>query len=254
MPVLDLLASASLPATTFPIVNEPTTDDITRATTHARVHGCDFVIGLGGGSALDSAKAVAALLTNPGDLHDYLEVVGRAQPLPNPAAPCIAIPTTAGTGSEVTRNAVVGVWLGRPDDAATFVQGGGFNAVAPLWNEVMRATLQTLPRPEGFGAPSNGTVIQAQICADTGTLPPSNCTSQRSEYFLANQPPPPATSAFVQQVAIDSWTGLRSNDRCPDNRIGGTFVTAANQVIANAAALRDISVPLANGPKSGRGR
>ena len=106
-PVLALLASAQLAATSFPIVHEPSTDDITRGVAHARAHDCDFVIGFGGGSALDAAKAIAALLTNSGDLYDYLEVVGRAQPLPNPAAPCIAIPTTAGTGSEVTRNAVL---------------------------------------------------------------------------------------------------------------------------------------------------
>ncbi len=105
--LLDLLASAQLPARTFSIGYEPTTDDITRAVADAREHHCDFVIGFGGGSALDSAKAIAALLTNSGNLHDYLEVIGRAQPLPYPAARCIAIPTTAGTGSEVTRNAVL---------------------------------------------------------------------------------------------------------------------------------------------------
>jgi alcohol dehydrogenase class IV len=66
------------------------------------------VIGLGGGSALDTGKAIAALLTNPGDPLDYLEVVGRGQPLQHRAAPFIAVPTTAGTGSEVTRNAVLG--------------------------------------------------------------------------------------------------------------------------------------------------
>jgi len=57
--------------------------------------------------SLDAAKAVAALLTNHGGLLDYLEVVGRAQPLVHPAAPCVTIPTTAGTGAEVTRNAVL---------------------------------------------------------------------------------------------------------------------------------------------------
>jgi alcohol dehydrogenase class IV len=67
----------------------------------------DMVIAMGGGSALDAGKAIAAMLTNAGDLLDYLEVIGRGQPLPNAAAPCIAIPTTAGTGSEVTRNAVL---------------------------------------------------------------------------------------------------------------------------------------------------
>lgn len=105
--ILDLLAGARLATTTFAIAREPSTDDIVTATAQARAAGCDFVIGCGGGSALDGAKAIAALLANPGDLFDYLEVIGRAQPLPRPAAPCIAIPTTAGTGSEVTRNAVL---------------------------------------------------------------------------------------------------------------------------------------------------
>lgn len=73
----------------------------------AIARGCDMVIGLGGGSALDSGKALAALASNPGDVLDYLEVVGKGQALINPPLPYIAIPTTAGTGSEVTRNAVL---------------------------------------------------------------------------------------------------------------------------------------------------
>src|SRR5439155_24281542 len=73
-----------------------------------RQEGCQLVIGFGGGSALDAGKAVAAMLTNPGDLLDYLEVIGRGKALTQPSAPFIAIPTTAGTGSEVTRNAVLG--------------------------------------------------------------------------------------------------------------------------------------------------
>jgi alcohol dehydrogenase class IV len=66
------------------------------------------VISFGGGSAIDAGKAVAALLANPGDPLDYLEVIGRGQPLRSPSAPFIAVPTTAGTGAEVTRNAVLG--------------------------------------------------------------------------------------------------------------------------------------------------
>ena len=73
---------------------------------HAK-SGCDLVIGLGGGSAIDAAKAIAALAANGGDPLDYLEVVGRGQSLAQPSLPCIAIPTTAGTGAEVTRNAVL---------------------------------------------------------------------------------------------------------------------------------------------------
>jgi len=105
--LLDLLAAEKISVATFSLSGEPTTDAVIAATAQARAAGCDFVIGMGGGSVIDAAKAVAALLTNPGDLFDYLEVVGRAQPLAHPAAPCVAIPTTAGTGSEVTRNAVL---------------------------------------------------------------------------------------------------------------------------------------------------
>jgi alcohol dehydrogenase class IV len=73
----------------------------------ARGEACELVVAIGGGSALDAGKALAALLTNTGDPLDYLEVVGRGQPLERTPAPSIAVPTTAGTGSEVTRNAVL---------------------------------------------------------------------------------------------------------------------------------------------------
>jgi len=75
----------------------------------ARRLSCQLVIGLGGGSVLDTGKVIAAMLNNSGDLLDYLEVVGKGLKLGNPSAPYIAIPTTAGTGAEVTRNAVLAV-------------------------------------------------------------------------------------------------------------------------------------------------
>ena len=65
------------------------------------------MVASGGGSAIDAGKAVAALLGNGGDPLDYLEVIGRGQAIEKPSLPFIAIPTTAGTGSEVTRNAVL---------------------------------------------------------------------------------------------------------------------------------------------------
>ncbi|HTX67243.1 MAG TPA: iron-containing alcohol dehydrogenase [Opitutaceae bacterium] len=106
-PLLAELQAAGVAATVFALAGEPTTDAVMAATAQARAADCELVVGCGGGSALDAAKAVSALLTNPGDLLDYLEVIGRAQPLSRPAAPCLAIPTTAGTGAEVTRNAVL---------------------------------------------------------------------------------------------------------------------------------------------------
>ncbi len=69
----------------------------------------ECVVALGGGGVLDAAKAAAALATNPGDPLNYLEVVGRGEPLACAPLPVIALPTTAGTGSEVTRNAVLNV-------------------------------------------------------------------------------------------------------------------------------------------------
>jgi len=87
---------------------EPTVADVEQWLQVARSAACDLVIGLGGGSAIDAAKAVAGLLTNPGSPLDYMEVVGQGQPLRHAAAPWIAVPTTAGTGAEATRNAVIG--------------------------------------------------------------------------------------------------------------------------------------------------
>jgi alcohol dehydrogenase class IV len=106
--LLALLTAARVATTVHAVAGEPTIDVVGAAIAQARAAGCDLVIGLGGGSVLDTAKAVAALLANPGEILDYLEVVGQARPLARPGAPCIAIPTTAGTGAEVTRNAVLG--------------------------------------------------------------------------------------------------------------------------------------------------
>ncbi len=75
----------------------------------ARRRAVHVVIGIGGGSALDAAKAIAALAANEGDPLDYVEVVGAGTPIANAPLPLIAVPTTAGTGSEVTRNAVLTV-------------------------------------------------------------------------------------------------------------------------------------------------
>jgi alcohol dehydrogenase class IV len=106
-PLLDALAEQGIEHTTFAVAGEPTTQVAWQGTQRARETDCDLVIGFGGGSVLDTGKAIAALLTNGGDPLDYLEVVGRGRPLRQPSAPYIAIPTTAGTGAEVTRNAVL---------------------------------------------------------------------------------------------------------------------------------------------------
>lgn len=106
-PLLDELRPAGLKCTTFAVASEPTLNLVQEGAALARDAGCDVVVAMGGGSAIDAGKAIAALLANPGNLLDYLEVIGEGRPLPCSPAPFVAIPTTAGTGAEVTRNAVL---------------------------------------------------------------------------------------------------------------------------------------------------
>jgi alcohol dehydrogenase class IV len=106
-PLVDRLFQAGIESQVFLVSKEPSVDLAQRGVAAARVFSCDLVIGFGGGSAIDTGKAIAALATNLGDPLDYLEVIGKGQPLVNQPLPYIAIPTTAGTGAEVTRNAVL---------------------------------------------------------------------------------------------------------------------------------------------------
>jgi len=105
--LLDSLRENGVSAVVFSVAGEPSLETVLQGGKMAGETHCDLVVSLGGGSALDTGKAIAALLTNPGDVLDYLEVIGGGKPLVEPSAPFIAIPTTAGTGSEVTRNAVL---------------------------------------------------------------------------------------------------------------------------------------------------
>jgi alcohol dehydrogenase class IV len=101
----EIFSALGIPFTEFQVRGEPTVDVIREGVRAAQ--DCDMIIGLGGGSVLDTGKAIATLVTNPGDVFDYLEMIGKGKPLVNTPLPYIAIPTTAGTGSEVTRNAVI---------------------------------------------------------------------------------------------------------------------------------------------------
>lgn len=107
--VMDALVEGQIAITHLRAGREPTVEDARAAAAMAR--GCDVVLGLGGGSVIDLAKAAGALVAVD-DPMDHLEVIGRGRPLPGPGLPVVAVPTTAGTGSEVTANAV----LSAPDD------------------------------------------------------------------------------------------------------------------------------------------
>ena len=101
------LSAGGVSAATFAVAGEPEIATVESGVALAKTRQCDFVIGFGGGSVMDAAKAIAAMLKNDGVLLDYLEIIGRGQALKKRSAPFIAIPTTAGTGAEVTRNAVL---------------------------------------------------------------------------------------------------------------------------------------------------
>jgi alcohol dehydrogenase class IV len=103
----DAMRMEGIGCVSWAIQAEPSVALVGQGVELARREQCDLVMALGGGSAIDAGKAVAALLTNSGELGDYLEVIGKGQPLRHPSVPFIAVPTTAGTGSEVTRNAVL---------------------------------------------------------------------------------------------------------------------------------------------------
>ncbi len=101
--VIKLLAHNHVSAAVYDKVQpNPTREQVMAGAEFAKREQCDFVIGLGDGSPIDAAKAIAIMAANPGDYWDYVSGgTGRAQPIPNPALPIIAITTTAGTGTEI---------------------------------------------------------------------------------------------------------------------------------------------------------
>ncbi|MDO4783599.1 MAG: iron-containing alcohol dehydrogenase [Propionibacteriaceae bacterium] len=95
------------PVASYRLCGEPTFSDARAAVTSCRESGADLVVGLGGGAVIDLAKAVSVLAAQDGDPLDYAEVIGAGRPLGRAKVSCVAVPTTAGTGAEVTANAVL---------------------------------------------------------------------------------------------------------------------------------------------------
>lgn len=104
-----LIAALGDGVLTIACPGEPTLADIEAALPRARAHAPRWVTAVGGGAVLDMGKALAALIPSDSTAMDHLEVVGKALPLTANPLPFIALPTTSGTGSEVTRNAVIGL-------------------------------------------------------------------------------------------------------------------------------------------------
>lgn len=163
--LFEQLTSQGITCHSFHVTGEPTVEMAQAAATSAREAGSEVVIAFGGGSVIDTGKVVAAMLRNKGELLDYLEVVGRGKPLAHPAAPHIAVPTTAGTGAEVTRNAVLSV----PEHKVKVSMRGLF--LLPRWALVDPLLTHSMP-PE--------------LTASTGL----DALTQLVEAFVSNQANP----------------------------------------------------------------
>jgi alcohol dehydrogenase class IV len=108
-PLVAGLSESGTHVARWSVAGEPSVEQVLAGAELARGERCELVVAVGGGSVIDAGKAVAALAANPGDAFEYLEVVGRGRPLEHASLPVIAVPTTAGSGAEVTRNAVLTV-------------------------------------------------------------------------------------------------------------------------------------------------
>jgi len=106
--IRDMLHNAGITYAQAVIPNgEPTVESVEAARKQARQSQCDYIISVGGGSAIDTGKAVAGLAVNEGEVTDYLEGVGTGRVMQNDPLPFVAVPTTSGTGAEMTKNAVI---------------------------------------------------------------------------------------------------------------------------------------------------
>lgn len=211
-PLLQSLATAGVVPTLHLVSGEPSLETVRAGVRLARQQSCDLVIGFGGGSAIDAGKAIAALAKNPGDVLDYLEVVGRGQRLQEISLPFIAIPTTAGTGAEVTRNAVISV----PDNGVKASLRGP--SMLPKLALVDPELTMSLP---------------PAITANTGM----DALTQLIEPFVCNQPNPLVdaicregmrySARSLKQAYVDGGNLARREDLCLASLFSGLALANA---------------------------
>jgi alcohol dehydrogenase class IV len=210
-PLLALLGERGVEAQTFSVAGEPDVECVRNGTALARESGCDTVVGIGGGAALDAAKAIAILATNPGDVMDYLEIIGRGRTLTMPPLPCVAIPTTAGTGSEVTRNSVIA--------------SRGHRVKVSLRSPLMLPRVAVVDPELTYRLPSNITaatgldaltqLIEPFVCTRANPFTDGICRegmeraarSLRRAFASAQHPAAPPDSAAREDMAIASLFG-----------------------------------------------
>lgn len=113
-----------------------------------------------------------------------------------------------------TPKLTVGVWVGNPD-YTPMISTTGLSGAAPIWNEFMQSA-ETLRGVSGiFRRPAG--IVDLQVCSLSGTTPSASCGARRMEIFAAYQGPLPETEDLLQKTWINTWSGLRANEFCPEN-------------------------------------
>jgi alcohol dehydrogenase class IV len=218
--VLEALAAAGVQAATFSVAGEPTVETARAGVAAARPASGDVVIAFGGGSTIDAGKAIAALVANGGDPLDYLEVVGHGQPLTRRSLPFIALPTTAGTGSEVTKNAVLG--------SREQGKGGKSGMKASLRSPLMLPSVALVDPDLLIGLP-------AEVLASSGL----DALSQLIEPFVCTRANP-LTDGFAREGLRRSASALRRAYVAA--RMGIVVAPADRESLALASLLGGLSL------------
>jgi alcohol dehydrogenase class IV len=254
-PLRDELQRLGMRLEHLTVAGEPSPQVVDVAATELRGAEIDVVVGIGGGSVLDAAKAMAGLLRVSHSVMDYLEGVGPERPYEGPAVPYVAVPTTAGTGSEATKNAVLSV---RGPEG--FKKSFRAEALVPQHALIDPDLLATCPGPQiaanGMDALTQLLESYVSVKANpfTDALAWSGLEAVRDGLFAWYEEGPRAgegrekmayasllSGITLAQVGLGSVHGLASPlgafHPIPHGVVCGTLVAAATEV--NIRALED---------------
>ncbi len=258
----DGLAAEGVSFEVFSVAGEPSPEMVDGAVAEFRDSGVEAVVGIGGGSALDAAKAIAGLLPHGNSVLDHLEGVGAGIPYRGPAVPFIAVPTTAGTGSEATKNAV----LSRHGDEGfkkSFRDEALVARVAIVDPELLASCPPDLIAANGMDAFTQllESLVSANANPMTDALAWSGLAAFRDGFFSAWEGDGAAAAAgragiayasltsgiTLAQVGLGSVHGLASPLGAffpiPHGVVCGTLVAEATEVNIRALKERDPESP-----------
>ncbi len=249
--LLQGLRSQGITSAEVTIQGEPSPDDVDQIVTEHRDSGIKIVLGIGGGSVLDAGKAIAGLLPHGNSVMDHLEGVGKGIAYQGPSTPFIAVPTTAGTGSEATKNAV----LSRQDAETGFKKSFRHDCLVPQVAIVDPSLLASCP-PELLAA--NGMdaftqLLESYVSSNanplTDALAVSGMTAFRDSFFAALEGKERSQLAYaallsgitLAQTGLGSVHGLASPlgafFPCPHGVVCGTLLAEATEI--NMTALQE---------------